>query len=123
MLGYDQYYYYLIQDSCNYTHYYILVSLIYICLLFINQGGLLNYNDVLIAINSGKLLGVGIDVYHTEPFPIAANDEFLSHHKVIVTPHVAGVTHISYTNMAKIVAANILRIKNGEVPIGAINNV
>jgi D-3-phosphoglycerate dehydrogenase / 2-oxoglutarate reductase len=82
---------------------------------------LLNYPDVLAALNSGMLLGVGVDVYHTEPFPSPLTDPFLSHPRVVATPHVAGVTHRSYANMAALVAENVLLVKAGQTPNGAVN--
>jgi phosphoglycerate dehydrogenase-like enzyme len=84
------------------------------------RGGLLNYPDVLDALRSGQLHGVGTDVYHTEPFPVPA-DEFMSHPRVICSPHVAGVTQISYRNMAKLTADNVRRILAGVPPEGAVN--
>jgi phosphoglycerate dehydrogenase-like enzyme len=87
------------------------------------QGGLINYPDVLEALGTGKLFGVGIDVYHTEPFPSPDGDPFLSHPRVVATPHVAGVTHISYQNMADIVAAEIQRIIANQDPLRAVNIV
>lgn len=66
---------------------------------------------------------MGIDVYHTEPFPYppGPNDYLLNHPKVIVTPHIAGVTERSYRGMAKILGDNILRLQNGEELLHCIN--
>ena len=75
------------------------------------------------ALGTGKLFGVGIDVFHTEPFPSPDDDPFLSHPRVVATPHVAGVTHISYQNMANIVAAEVIRVMVNKVPSGAVNIV
>ena len=80
----------------------------------------MNYTDVYEALETGKLFGVGIDVYHTEPFPQPL-DTFLSHPRVVATPHVAGVTHISYKNMARLVGENVKRVIDGEIPVGAVN--
>ena len=60
-------------------------------------------------------------MYHTEPFPCPL-DPFLSHPRVVATPHVAGVTYISYRNMAQIVATNVRMIVAGDDPIGAVNS-
>jgi len=60
-------------------------------------------------------------VFHTEPFPLI--DQFLQHPRVFATPHVAGVTEISYQNMAQIVAENALRIYEGKIPYGVVNNI
>ena len=48
---------------------------------------------------------------------------FLSHPHVICTPHIAGVTEISYRNMAQILAENVLRLLNGEKPLGTVNDI
>lgn len=85
-----------------------------------SKGGLLNYADVTEALESGHLGGVGIDVFHTEPFP--SDDPFLHHPKVVCTPHVAGVTELSYQNMAERVAENVYRLSIGKPLLGAVNN-
>jgi phosphoglycerate dehydrogenase-like enzyme len=60
----------------------------------------LNYADVLQSLENGHLGGLGLDVFHAEPIPTTDNP-FLSHPKVLLTPHVAGVTEHSYRNMAR----------------------
>lgn len=87
----------------------------------IARGGLLNYDDMAEALRDGRVSGLGLDVYHTEPFPLPENDPLLSHSKVVVTPHIAGVTDISYRNMAEIVADNVMRILDGVEPTGIVN--
>lgn len=90
-------------------------------LVNIARGGLLHYPDVHKALETGKLGGLGIDVFHTEPFPL--NDSMLDHPRVVATPHVAGVTTISYRNMAAIAADNALRIFSGQMPKYVVNDV
>jgi phosphoglycerate dehydrogenase-like enzyme len=70
-------------------------------------------------LNNKTIGGLGLDVFHTEPFPIS--DPLLLHPKVVATPHVAGVTVLSYTNMAKMVAENVIRMRAGLLPLGCIN--
>ena len=91
----------------------------FVCLY--DQGGLMNCEDLLEALNSNKLAGVGTDVFETEPFPIG--HPFLIHPKVVCTPHVAGVTEISYKNMAEIVAQNVMHIVNDQTPSGLVNSI
>ena len=90
------------------------------CIINVARGGLLNYDDVLSALNSNRLGGVGIDVFHTEPFPV--DDPFLHHERVIVTPHVAGVTEMSYRQMAAITAENVRSLINGDPLKYTVNN-
>jgi len=73
------------------------------------------------ALEAGKLGGLALDVFHTEPFPV--DDPLLRHPNVIATPHVGGVTEVSYQNMAMILAANILRLVRGEQPENVVNGV
>ena len=87
----------------------------------VSRGKLVNYNDVLIALNSGHLFGFGTDVFHTEPFPNPKDDLLLSHPNVVATPHVAGVTVVSYVNMAAHLSNNIRRIRAGLPASGAVN--
>ena len=88
-------------------------------LVNIARGGLLNYEDVLQALNSGQLFGIGIDVYRQEPMP--PNDPFLRHPKVVCTPHVAGVTEVSYRAMSKAVASNVHRLIHDEDLANVVN--
>lgn len=72
--------------------------------------------------DGGVIAGLGIDVFHTEPFPPLETDPILSHPRVVCTPHVAGVTEVSYRSMADLVADNVLRLFAGkERPVGIVN--
>lgn len=66
----------------------------------IARGGVLDYEAVYSHLESGHLGGLGIDVAWTEPFD--PEDPILKFKNVIFTPHVAGVTEISYRTMAKV---------------------
>lgn len=89
------------------------------CILInIARGGLLNYVDVEAALVDGRLGGLGIDVYRVEPFDMT--DSILALPNVIATPHVAGVTEISFRTHARLLSDNILRVWRGEAPQGRI---
>ncbi|KAJ7532247.1 hypothetical protein O6H91_14G079600 [Diphasiastrum complanatum] len=77
-------------------------------LVNVARGGLLDYASVKAALESGQLGGLGMDVAWYEPFDPA--DPLLEHPKVVLTPHVAGVTELSYKNMGKIIADCALKI-------------
>ena len=42
-------------------------------------------------------------------------------HTVIATPHIAGVTDLSYNDIARGLAANVNRLRAGEPPINCVN--
>jgi len=82
---------------------------------------MVNYDDVYEGLLSGSVGGLGTDVFFPEPFPLDA--PILSHPNVVATPHIAGVTEVSYRNMAQKVAENVKRIMLGEAPVHAVNVV
>ncbi len=79
----------------------------------VSRGGLLDYPAVQEAIDSGRIGALGLDVYHTEPFPLPSEDRLLGHPRVVSTPHVAGVTETSHGQMAGIIADNVERLVLG----------
>lgn len=79
------------------------------------RGGLIDYRALDNALARGHLGGVGLDVFWTEP--IAPDDPLLKFPNVITTPHVAGVTDRSYSEIADAVARNIERLRSGEPPL------
>lgn len=82
------------------------------------RGGLIDYRALLEALTEGHLGGVGLDVFWTEPFP--TDDPILNFPNVIATPHVAGVTNRSYSDIADAVACNIERLRRGEPPLNRV---
>lgn len=89
----------------------------------IARGGLIDHAALLEALDSGHVSGAGLDVYHTEPFPLPDQDHLglIAHPRVVATPHVAGVTEVSYQSMADIVADNVRRLVSGQPLTGAVN--
>ena len=54
------------------------------------RGALIDDNALLVALESGKVAGAGLDV--TEPEPLPSGHPLLEHENVLVTPHVASAT-------------------------------
>jgi glyoxylate/hydroxypyruvate reductase A len=61
------------------------------CVVNVARGGHVNEADMLAALDSGHITGASLDVFGQEPLP--PDHPFWSHERVIVTPHVAAVTH------------------------------
>jgi D-3-phosphoglycerate dehydrogenase len=54
-----------------------------------SRGGVIGEQDLLDALNKGKIAGVGLDVFRDEPKP---NPALLNHPKISVTPHIGAST-------------------------------
>jgi D-3-phosphoglycerate dehydrogenase len=66
------------------------------------------------AIAAGTIGGYGADVW--DPEPPAADDPLLAHERVVVTPHVAGLTDVTYREICIGPAAAAVAILRGEQP-------
>lgn len=82
------------------------------------RGGIIDENDLYVAIVSEKVAGAALDVFETEPpgrFPLFELD------KVICTPHLGASTYEAQTNVSMEVADQIIAyLKNGTI-INAVN--
>jgi len=70
-------------------------------------------------LQNNHLAGAGLDVFCEEPVNPAHP---LFKQNVVATPHIAGVTDLSYKGMARVIAENIQRYARGETPLYTVNN-
>jgi D-3-phosphoglycerate dehydrogenase len=70
------------------------------------------------ALDDGRVIGAGLDVLEFETPDLSRLDpssdpatlqRLLAHDRVIITPHIAGVTHEGRVKMAQVLADKILR--------------
>lgn len=85
-----------------------------------SRGGIVNETALAAHLNSGRLGGAAVDVYSTEP-PDTDNPLFAlegeAAHRVLFTPHVAGVTRQSAAILFREAWANVERVLlKGEAP-------
>ncbi len=78
------------------------------------RGQIVNKNDLVNALNSGKLKGYGSDV-PTSP-PPDANDALINHPRALITAHVSSLTATTYRNMCVSTVNNVLAILRNESP-------
>jgi D-3-phosphoglycerate dehydrogenase len=71
------------------------------------------------ALRDNKLAGAGLDVWEKEPPP--ASHPLMKYDNVMVTPHMAGVTHEARTRMGQIAAEQMLDALDGK-PVPRIIN-
>ena len=64
------------------------------------------------ALQTGRLRGAGVDTFDIEPLP--ADHPFTRLPQMLITPHVAGVTHQAATRVATVAAENIVRALAGQ---------
>ena len=83
------------------------------------RGGLLDFDAVHEALESGHLAGVGLDVYPSEP-PEVSHPLF-RHPNFIGSPHCASHTQTTMSNMGHIVAREVSAVLRGERPLFVAN--
>ncbi|PKN69957.1 MAG: hydroxyacid dehydrogenase [Deltaproteobacteria bacterium HGW-Deltaproteobacteria-12] len=73
------------------------------------------------AIKKGKIAGAGIDVFSEEP--VSMNNPLLGveSEKLLLSPHVAGVTDEASMRIINMATANIARVLKGESPESLVN--
>ena len=83
-------------------------------LINLSRGGLVDREALEDALASGKIAGVGLDVFWEEP---PDPDDPVFKYNVMATPHIAGSTDVSMCGIVKGVAENIRRIASGRMPL------
>ena len=85
--------------------------------IFINtsRGSVHNEEDLIAALNEGKIWGAGLDV--TNPEPMKPDNPLLNMPSVAVLPHIGSATVEARNGMSRLAAENIIEFyKNGRIP-------
>ena len=87
-------------------------------LINVGRGPVIEHGALVTALANKDIAGAALDVFWDEPTDPA---DPLFQHNVIATPHPAGVTDLSYNDIARGLAANVNRLRAGEPPINCVN--
>lgn len=83
------------------------------------RGGIIDEPALVAALHSGKVAGVGLDVWEREP--PAPDHPLLAFDTVIASPHTAGVTVDSRATMARYAATQLIDLFDGRPPARPVN--
>lgn len=82
------------------------------------RGGIINEKDLYDALASGEIGGAGLDVFENEP---PKGNPLLNLDNIVLTPHIGASTKEAQRDAALIVAKEIKRVFNGELPKNVLN--
>jgi len=69
-----------------------------------SRGGVVDHDAVVAALLSGHLAGAALDVHPVEPVDAAAGARYDGVPGLLLTPHLAGVTHESNVRISTVIA-------------------
>jgi D-3-phosphoglycerate dehydrogenase len=72
------------------------------------RGGLIQETDLLAAVQSGQVGSAGLDSFAVEP--MTAGHPFHGQERIVLSPHIGGVTSDAYVNMGVEAAKNLLAV-------------
>ena len=88
-----------------------------------SRGDVVVIEDLITALDSGKIKGAALDVFPEEPG--SNNDPFISdlikYDQVIITPHIGGSTQEAQVNIANEVSQKLLKYSNNGTTSSAVN--
>jgi D-3-phosphoglycerate dehydrogenase len=83
------------------------------------RGGVIDESALIDALNSGTIGGAGLDTFHDEP--LSEDHPLCDHDRVLLTPHIGGVTVEALTRMSEGAAENVRTVYDGEIPESTVN--
>jgi len=83
------------------------------------RGGIIDEEALLVALDEGRIVGAGLDVFASEP--IDPGDPLVGHERVICTPHIAWNSVESEAERRRKSAEEVIQALQGKVPRYLIN--
>lgn len=87
-------------------------------LVNVARGGVVDDEALVEALDTGRILGAGLDVYENEP---KLNPGFLALRNVVLAPHIASSTRATRLAMAMTAARNLVAALTGGTPENLVN--
>ncbi len=78
------------------------------------RGPIVDHAALADALDAGRIGGYGADVW--DPEPPAHGDRVLAHSSTVITPHVAGLTDVTYREICVRPAEAVVRVLSGKPP-------
>jgi D-3-phosphoglycerate dehydrogenase len=88
-------------------------------LVNMSRGPVVDTAALMAALHSGTIAGAAIDVYDAQPVP--PDSPLFDCPRLLMTPHIAGITATSLRQMSVGAAEEMLRILRGERPLNLVN--
>jgi D-3-phosphoglycerate dehydrogenase len=88
-------------------------------LINVGRGPVIREDDLVDALNAGKISGAVLDVFEVQPLP--ANSGLRKHPGVLLTPHLAGITQDAERAMGMMAVDTVLALIRGERPDNIVN--
>ncbi len=83
------------------------------------RGGMIDEEALATLMDTGHLLGVGLDVYSQEPPP--PDFPLFRHPRAVLTPHLGGSTQEAMTGVAVMTAQGVIAALEGQTPPNIVN--
>ena len=84
------------------------------------RGGLVDENALADALAAGQIGGAGLDTFESEP--PARQNRLLASDRVVLSPHIAGITAESAVRLALATAGNVLAAFDGRLDPALVVN-
>ena len=85
------------------------------------RGGLIDESALLAALDSGEILGAGLDAVESETAVTPMRRALVNHPKIIVTAHTAWISVEARAALQALAVAQVLACLKGETPYGLVN--
>ena len=89
-----------------------------VCIINCARGGLINEEDLLHGLKSGKIYGAALDVFEVEP---PKNNPLVTHPQVVCTPHLGASSGEAQINVAIDCAKQIVDYVTKKIIVNAVN--